>query len=169
MNRFSEFHFTALKPKEFFSNWTNYQLFENVELSRTILVWINLNQNWPRINNFFEFRTYFYRFFSTALVSHPSPESQNLLALDRKGFSLQYVFSHLFLSARYRPFQSSWRRVLFPQQFQHSTPTTPLRASVHFDRYGYGLSMKNFLLGLYRWVLYRVDIFFSIYHQSNVS
>jgi hypothetical protein len=24
-----------------------------------------------------------------------------------------------------------------------------LRASVHFDRYGYGLFMKNFLLGLY--------------------
>jgi hypothetical protein len=58
-------------------------------------------------------------------VSHPSPESTKLLAVDR-GFSLQYFFSHLFLSARYRPFQSSWRRGLFPQKFQHSTPTTPL-------------------------------------------
>ena len=51
---------------------------------------------------------------------------KNLLAVHRKGFSLQYFSSHLFLSARYRPFQSSWRRGLFPQQFQHSTPTTPL-------------------------------------------
>ena len=35
-----------------------------------------------------------------------------------------------------------------------------LRESVHFDRYGYGPSMKNILLGLY--------ILLNIYHQSNV-
>jgi hypothetical protein len=71
-------------------------------------------------------------FFSPALVSHPSPESKNLLAVDKEGFSLQYFFSHLFLAARYRPFQSSsWTPAggegYFPQQFQHSTPTTPLK------------------------------------------
>jgi hypothetical protein len=129
--RFNQFFWiTFLPPKNrtrFFLNQTAHNLSQDVVLSRNIFVWISLKQNWPRINNFCELRTYFYRFFSTAPWSHPSLESKNLLAVDREGLSLQYlVFSHLFLSARYRPFQSSWRRGLFPQQFQHSTPTTPL-------------------------------------------
>jgi hypothetical protein len=46
-------------------------------------------------------------------VSHPSPESKKFTCSWQRGFSLPYLFSHLFLSARYRPFQSSWRRGLF--------------------------------------------------------
>ena len=47
----------------FFLNRTSWSLFEDVVLSRNIFVWLNLKQNWPRINNFCKLRTYFYRFF----------------------------------------------------------------------------------------------------------
>jgi hypothetical protein len=42
-------------------------------------------------------RTYFYRFFSTAPWSHPSPESKKLLEVDKEGFSLQYFFFSFIL------------------------------------------------------------------------
>jgi hypothetical protein len=116
-------------------------------------VLFNLKQNWPSIFRFFEF--HFYRLTTEGdflwieniflpvfhcRTGEPSFTriQKKLLAVDRKGFSLPYFSSHLFLSARYRPFQSSWRRGLFPQQFQHSTPTTPskgvLVAGIEFSR-----------------------------------
>jgi hypothetical protein len=63
-----------------------------------------------------------------------------------------------------RPLNFKLQKTTFWERYSFEMPTgTPLRPSVHFDRYGYGLLMKNFLLGLY--------IFFSIslIEQNSIS
>ena len=100
-------------------------------------------------------RTYFYRFFSTALVSHLSPESKNVLAVDREALSLQYFFSHLFLSARYRPFQSSWRKGLFSPAIPTFNTHNPLRTP--------GVTSEQLSqVGIFKHIFFELPGYFSI-------
>jgi hypothetical protein len=85
-----------------------------------------------------ELRTYFYQFFDAAPVSYPSPELEILLAVDREGFSL----SNCVLIQSYLPVidpsSPAGGEGYFPQQFQHSTPTTPLKEwIINWEKFSY--------------------------------
>jgi hypothetical protein len=75
-----------------------------------------------------ELRTYFYQFFDAAPVSHPSLELKKIyLQLTEKVLVSRIFFLIYSYLPVIDPSSPAGGEGYFPQQFQHSTPTTPLR------------------------------------------
>ena len=133
-NNVSKTNFTYKnKQNNFFNEITD----KNITICRRfhkVYVLFNLKQNWPTYSNFCVNWEHIFTSFSLRYrwaILHQN--HKKLLAGDREGFSLPYFFSHLFLSARYQPFQSSWRRGLFSPAIPTFYTHNPLKLEHFWD------------------------------------
>ena len=143
LKRISEFNLYRHKTTE--NNFFNEITDKNITICRRfhkVYVLFNLKQNWPTYSDFCVNWEHIFTSFSLRYrwaILHQN--HKKLLAGDREGFSLPYFFSHLFLSARYQPFQSSWRRGLFSPAIPTFYTHNPLKGIV---------SASSNLLGKYK-------------------